>query len=69
MSGFANNALLGDGVRVGMENKERSKAFDGNPGHHVLLLWYIITTNCILLVEGGGEGRLAQKNIFDVLFT
>ena len=48
MSMFANNALLGGGIRVrvwirgfGLENKERSKedqrhcqAFDGKLGHH-----------------------------------
>ena len=40
MSRFANNALLGGGVRVRIreqrKNKRRSKAlqaFDGNPGH------------------------------------
>ena len=69
MSGFANNTLLRDGIRVRVGVRKQRKVTIISLmaiRHHALLLQYIITTNCIVLVEGWG---VAQKTRQAYLFT
>ena len=67
MSGFANSTLLRDGIRVRVGVRKQRKITTKSLmviGHHALLLQYIITTNCILLVEGWGGSTENQASIF-----
>ena len=67
MSGFANNTLLRDGIRVRVGVRKQRKITTISLmaiRHHALLLQYIITTNCIVFGGRVGGSTENQASIF-----